>query len=112
MSQTAVERRASVRVSYEQESFCQPLAVTYEDHWFGKIINLSRTGLALILNRRFERGTILVIKLENAAPFLARVVHSNRQELDWQIRCELVRKLGEDDLKTMLGCLALLPIGR
>lgn len=106
--QSVVERRAWVRNSCELDYVCQPLALTNVDRWLGKILDISRSGLSLVMDRRFERGTILVIELQDdaaavAAPFLARVARCVSRKPDWLIGCTFVRELDDDELQALVS---------
>src|SRR5262245_35721187 len=105
--QGTIDRRAGVRMACERDLTCQELTQTSEGQFFGKIVDISWTGLSLILNCHFERDTILVIDLENTAPFLVRVARCQPQGSDWLIGCSLVRAFDDDDLKAIVapgGC--------
>lgn len=107
-SSTLTERRVWVRYSVDLEYTCQPLAVGGESRWLGKVLNISRGGVCLVINRRFERGTILVVELQDAAgsaagPALARVAHCTQQGPgDWLIGCAFVRELNDEELRAFV----------
>jgi hypothetical protein len=72
------------------------------------ILNLSTTGVGLLLDEPLEADTLLVIHLKSAttgATFQlpARVVHATVQPSgDWLVGCELAEKLSQDDLEVLL----------
>jgi len=78
------ERRAWVRLPSDQEICCQPMEnLTAEEAktgWLGRVRDVSPGGIALILNRRFQPGTMLVVdlstKAEETRRLPVRVVHS------------------------------------
>src|SRR5262245_58951846 len=100
---TTDERRGCVRISCERDAFCQTLSKAGQGHWFGKTVDISQSGLAVILNRRFERGTVLTIEFDEIASILARVVHCRQQDRDWLVGCEFLRALDDDDLKAIVA---------
>ena len=61
---TAAERRIKKRYPTTRRIACQPM---HHDaaSWIGQVIDLSETGLCLELGRRFERGALLTVVLEN-----------------------------------------------
>jgi hypothetical protein len=90
------------------ESTCQPLSTARGLQWTAKILNISRGGVALLLGRRFEMGTLLAIevpktKTQNSLTFLARVVHvSGKPAGTWQVGCAFTQEISEDDLQALL----------
>jgi hypothetical protein len=105
------ERRASARLPCNQETFCQPIAARRGDDWRwpARIRDISLRGVGLLLSRRFERGTILVIELQGTGKvcermMIARVIHATPQESgDWIVGCEFINPLSDEDLKDMVG---------
>lgn len=84
--------------------------------WPGTIQDISQGGVALILKRRFERGTGLLIELPGASPdsvtnVLARVVRvkSHKDGL-WLLGCAFVSHLSEEELESTLTASPLSPI--
>ena len=61
---TGSERRIKKRYPSGRRIACQPM---HHDagSWTGQVIDLSETGLCLELGRRFERGALLTVVLEN-----------------------------------------------
>jgi len=101
------ERRVWVRYPCERDGFCQPLVGSGALQWAAKIEELSSGGLALVVERRFEPGTLLSIEMQQQADtirtFLARVVHiKNKSSGRWLLGCSLARELNEEDLKGLL----------
>jgi hypothetical protein len=103
-----VERRAWVRYPCDWESACQPLAGTRGVQWQGKLLNLSRGGVAITLERRFEVGTILSVGVQGQAEevlgtVVARVVHVLTQaDGNWLHGCTFTSPISEEDLKALL----------
>jgi hypothetical protein len=104
----AAERRATVRYAMDADTSCSPLASRVEGPaWAARVRDISRNGLGLVLNRRFEPGTVITVDL----PFgegcsrllLARVVHSVAGPGGgWIVGCKLVSPLTGDEL-ALLG---------
>lgn len=108
-----VERRAWVRLPTSQAVSCQPLASPTagetETAWLGRLLDVSPGGLALLLSRRFEAGTLLIIELSDQAKgrvraLGVRVVHATpEKESRWIIGCKFVSPLTEEELQTLVG---------
>ena len=105
------ERRTAVRHLCDRETFCQPIAARRGDDWRwpARIRDISLRGVGLLLSRRFERGTILVIELQGTGKIcermlIARVVHTTPHDAgDWIVGCEFINPLGEEDLNEVVG---------
>jgi DNA-binding response OmpR family regulator len=103
------ERRGSVRYRCDLENSCQPLAASRTaDHWQGQVVDLSVGGARVVLGRRFEVGTMLVLSVTKSAGedthrLLARVVRVS-QEPDgrWDLGCSFTSPLADDDLRDLL----------
>ena len=102
------DRRAFVRYPCRMETSCAPLTSGAGATWTASVCNISRGGLALLLNRRFEPKTILNIALsepkENCPPnFLVRVAYVTKDASgDWSHGCEFMSKLGDEEVLSML----------
>jgi hypothetical protein len=89
------------------EAFCRSVAAVRDDPWPARVRDLSSGSIGLVLTRRFEPGTLLVIELEKKAANLShtlvgRVVHATAQANGWMIGCTLANKIAEDDLQALL----------
>jgi hypothetical protein len=102
------DRRAWVRLPCDLDSACQPLAGTRGLQWAGKICNLSASGIAVNLARRFESGTVLTIDVHGQdervlQTLTARVIHATLQDDNsWILGCAFANPLSEDNLKALL----------
>jgi hypothetical protein len=102
------ERRAFVRYPCDLETSCHPLTSGSGPEWAGQISDLSRGGVGLILNRRFELKTLLAIELHGrtgqfARRVFGRVVHVKRREDgSWLMGCALTTELSDEDLDALL----------
>jgi PilZ domain-containing protein len=99
-----VERRTTPRYPSDLELSCQPLLAPNSAGWQAQVLNISQTGIALVIERRFERGTLLTMDLENplqgiSRTMVARVVHARRHEHNtWVLGCVFTTELYEDEL--------------
>lgn len=79
-----------------------------DDHEFQRawIINLSKTGVGLVLARPLPVGAFFIVQMRGArGPFEmpAQVVHATRQtQTDWLIGSELIQPLTDEELETLL----------
>jgi hypothetical protein len=75
--------------------------------WKGRVLSMSRFGLNLLSDRRFERDTLLQIKVRNgneAFTVLAEVMHIFPQPTGrWSLACRFLRGLSEYDLEDLLA---------
>jgi hypothetical protein len=105
------ECRVWERHSCELPSACQPLAARQDKDvsWQGQIRDISRGGLGLVLNRRFEPGTALVLELvfpgaTEPQSLLIKVVHVRAMPGNqWVLGCSFLSRLSEERLQRMLG---------
>ena len=76
--------------------------------WLGKVRDISRGGLSLILRRGFKRGTNLILDMPTNAGELRRlpvhVVHATwEKDGRWILGCEFASPLGQEELHDLLG---------
>jgi hypothetical protein len=75
--------------------------------WYGRIRDISLGGVALILRRRFDRGTNLILDLATRAGELrqlqVQVVHAWEMDGRWIIGCEFASPISEQELQTIRG---------
>jgi hypothetical protein len=69
-----------------------------------RAVDISAGGIALVLDRRFERGAILSIRLasdrETTRNLLLRVVYAKSQgDGSWRLGCAFARELGQRELR-------------
>ncbi|GIW78236.1 MAG: hypothetical protein KatS3mg105_0043 [Gemmatales bacterium] len=101
------ERRAWVRYPCDLDSFCQPTIGSDDMRWVARIADISRGGIRLIVERRFEPRTILKVEPECAsedapASMLAYVVHVTVAGNRWALGCRLAKELSEKELQALL----------
>jgi serine/threonine protein kinase len=97
------EKRAKKRFPCRRPTTCEPLRGPCSELWTGQVVDISQTGLCLKLNRRFERGAMLKVVLEDqptARTAIACVVWI--QQLGpsaWKLGCRFANPLSEVDLQ-------------
>ena len=102
------DRRASVRFPCELESSCSPITTNRATTWSGKIRDISRGGMGIVLSRRFELGTLLNIEIQepdgtSSGVVLARVVHVTPHSTGgWVIGCCFTNELDDDEVKSLV----------
>jgi serine/threonine protein kinase len=103
------ERRVSVRFSSKQDSSCAPLGGERACRWPAKIQDISSTGLSLLLGRRFEPGTLLLLQPEGGEDpslpqtLLVRVRNARSQpRRKWLLGCTFARRLSEEEVRLMV----------
>jgi PilZ domain len=104
---TAVDGRPVGRKPQGIEAFCRSVAAVKDDPWPARVRDLSSGSIGLILTRRFEPGTLLVIELEKktanlSTTLVGRVVHATAEKNAWAIGCTLANKIADDDLQALL----------
>lgn len=71
------------------------------DHWPGQVINLSVTGVGLLLNRRFEPGTVATLSLETPD-----------QAVQLQVEMQVVRAIPAGNNQWFIGAALASPLER
>jgi hypothetical protein len=108
-------RRAYVRHPCDLDTACHPIAFQREMQWSGRVLNVSLGGVGLVINRRFEVGTLLAVELQcgSQAPsltLLARVVHTKPGGAgSWVAGCSFLNPLSEDEVQAILAAAAPVP---
>ena len=101
-----IERRAAERFATVREASCSPVTQRHNVMTV-KVRDVSANGIGLLVGRRFERGTVLLIQVlgENPAlpPMLVgKVVHVTAQSTgEWLIGCALARGLTQAEVQTV-----------
>ncbi len=111
---TLLQRHAWIRRRAETRYHCGPATAgrvsksddeTLRRAW---ILNMSATGIGLLLDSALEAGTQVMIHLKSTSgstcfDLAARVAHATVQgNGEWLIGCELAERLGQDDLDALL----------
>jgi hypothetical protein len=100
------ERRKASRIVCVRDASCSPLldrqlTVTVKLH------DVSTSGIGFVSQRRFERGSTLLVQILSESPDLpqllvGKVVHVTAQATgEWLIGCALARGLSEADLQAL-----------
>ena len=90
------------------EAYCRSVAAVKDDPWPARVRDLSSGSISLLLMRRFEPGTLLVIELEKKTQSLSHTlvgrVHKAAANSNgsWELGCTLANKIAEDDLEALL----------
>jgi hypothetical protein len=83
---------------------CQLVASDNARPWPAKVLDISATGVGLLVDRNLDNGTLLSVELHNAAgtterTMLACIVHVTRHPAaEWALGCNFIRSLSEEDL--------------
>ena len=110
---SGAERRAAVRYSCSEESFgpentCRPITAMKKESWSATVRDLSTGGVGILVNRRFEPGTLLSVELQDPEKtsertLLVRVVRLTQQDKDhWLLGCAFTSKLSEAELLSLM----------
>jgi serine/threonine protein kinase len=105
----AKERRASVRYASELGCLCNPIWGDKSFRWSARVRDVSATGVALLLPRRFEPGTILSVELGATAEspsctLHVRVVRQSRQPgKKWLLGCAFAGPIGDQEAQCLKG---------
>jgi hypothetical protein len=102
-----LDQRATVRFPSKQEGACQPLGGEKDLKWSAKIHDVSADGLSLVLNRRFEPRSLLLVELKQtnqaeARLLLVRVVRTQKLSArSWLVGCIFARRLTQEDCEAL-----------
>ncbi len=101
------ERRAHVRYSHALRTTCRPLG-REAGTWSARVRDVSRSGVALLMDREVRLGAVLVVALDGlggrfARPQLMRAIRVRPEGAGaWNVGCTFVTPLSEDDLQALL----------
>jgi c-di-GMP-binding flagellar brake protein YcgR len=101
------DQRQWKRFPCDVSARCQLVASDDREQWPCKVLDISATGVGLLVEREIDSGTLLTVELHNAAgttvlTMLACVVHLTRQsETEWALGCNFIRSLSEQDLRAL-----------
>ena len=106
--QQAFERRAFVRHPRKLETLWQFLGLPTRDLTSGQIFDLSATGIGMFLDKEFEVGSALVIRLPTATlGWMSHLVRVRRcievRPGVFQIGCTFAKPLNVNNLPSHLG---------
>lgn len=111
------ERRSARRYPCHQAVECDPLSAREQKPWPAEVNNISASGIALVLERRFEPGSVLTVAPANQAEIvdslMARVVWVRAYGPGrWIVGCQLACRLADEDLRQFLAAWGVKPLGR
>jgi hypothetical protein len=99
-----VERRRAPRFDSDLQTTCRPLTARDGTSWPAQVLDISQSGIALLLTRRFERGALLTMELVDAQQStqrscFARVIHVHAHETGgWRHGCAFSGELSDEEL--------------
>ena len=101
------ERRVAVRVASSQEASCHFATLEKMACRWGKVRDLSKIGISLVLEEHFEPGQALIIELPSKTPVgsavSARVVYVlNQNNGSWLVGCSFAKPLGDQEYQALL----------
>jgi hypothetical protein len=102
---TSVNRRVAQRHPAAGKVSCHPACGRNGELWSGTLRDISRTGIGLLLPRRWEKGTILLLKLDairggGPRTLCACVMHSTpHPEEGFVVGCSHGGELSEDEIQ-------------
>jgi serine/threonine protein kinase len=108
ISNGRAERRAKVRFPSQLTGVCQPLQSRKGGRWDVVLQDVSGDGLAMVLCRRFELRTVLLLELNSTANqpcrrMLVRVVRiQSLPASSWLLGCDFGIRLSDEEVKTLL----------
>jgi hypothetical protein len=108
---TAACRRLCVRHVADVATVCQPVASWTTDQlkWQAQIRDVSFTGIALVLPRRFDRGTGLAVEVpgpdaDSSHTIFAKIVRVVEEpDGSWLVGCVFVSELSDAELQALVG---------
>ena len=101
-SQIDFDKRQAERRECALDSRTSPLDDPEGFSWGASIRDLSRNGVGLIVCFPFRSGTYLTVELKGST-MLTRVVHvCDRNDGSYQVGCEFLRPLSEDELDRLI----------
>jgi hypothetical protein len=99
------ERRVAPRLPSTLRVSCYPAGSGVGDRRQARVRNISRTGMGLVVDRRWDPGTTLILDLpvgEAPRPSRARVVHATAQPGGlFLIGCVLETPLSEEEIQEL-----------
>jgi hypothetical protein len=101
----ASERRTAIRHTCGVTSSCRPVSAGGVDiNWPVEVVDVSRNGIGMRVERRFEPSSLLEIDLQSVVPHLDRTLLvtvrnvRNHPDGDWIIGCLFARPLDDEEL--------------
>ena len=102
-------RRSEVRISTSLQSSCAMLMNPSKESWRGRVVDVSPGGAHLLVDRRFEVGTIVVVdvddeQLQESLSFMIRVtwVRPGVEAGSWRVGGKFHRRMSPLELERLL----------
>jgi serine/threonine protein kinase len=106
-TRAGAERRTATRFACGLDTSCRPLGGERRTRWKARVTDLSAMGIGLLLSRRFEPGTVLLLEVRGAGAsvrrLVVRVARVQQQGPRWSIGCQLGTNLTPLDLQELLA---------
>jgi c-di-GMP-binding flagellar brake protein YcgR len=105
---TPDDNRTWTRFPCTVKALCQTVADPQQEPWPVQVLNISPTGIGLLVARAIDTGTLLSLELQGhteaaAHTMLACVVHVTVQpDGQWALGCNFIRELTEEELQALL----------
>ncbi|HYV40136.1 MAG TPA: PilZ domain-containing protein [Gemmataceae bacterium] len=105
---SANDQRLWQRIPCNINATYQLVATADQTSYAAKVLNISVTGVGLLVDRAIDNGALLSVELHNAAgtterTILTCVVHVNPQsDGAWALGCNFIRALSEEDLRALI----------
>jgi hypothetical protein len=102
------ERRLWVRYTSVLEASCSRAGIPNDLHWPGRVVNLSVSGIGLLVRRRFLGGTLLEVELKtrSAQVLQVEVIHATAIKDEdgsfWLLGCAFARELTDAEWGSLL----------
>jgi hypothetical protein len=106
-----IECRVWQRQPCNLKTFCQPIAARADNDimWPAKLKDISRSGVGLIVGRRYEPASVLAVEFPGAGAtstevLFARVVHATALANGyWLLGCAFASELSEFEIQNLLS---------
>lgn len=104
----AFERRILLRYQFAMGATGRAISTSAKEPWAGTTQDISAGGIALVMDKRLQAGSLITIKLQSQTELftralMARVLHARaRDKGGWVHGCSFPSKLREDELQTIL----------
>jgi hypothetical protein len=101
------DQRGWVRVPCDVRATCRVVPAAVEEPWTAQVLNLSPSGIGLVVERAIDNGTLLNVELQGNAGqaplnILACVVHVNERDGGrWALGCNFIRELTDAELRAL-----------
>jgi hypothetical protein len=104
-----LERRAALRMELDDTTSCHLVAGVGDTYWPARVLDISTTGVRLVLRKRFDLETRILVELANgrrafSRAVMMRVAHLVRQpDGAYLLGGEFARRLTHDELMALLA---------